>query len=1002
MKPRDAGFARSSLVLLVGALALLGGLAWWLLHGNGSGNGTPRLVAPAPTPVQTTPAAVEATAIAPNRELAPTLPVTTPTVADQLDARPAPETFTRELSGLHGRLVEADGQPVANLKVDLLHLEIDLVMASFEGGFSDPPKHFREPIVATTTSNADGTFELRNVESTALMVLGVDLGGGRGTAQLVDVSFQRGQSVDLGDVVLPPHVVFTGTLLDEDGAPVADARIRVLPQLPWPIPPQALQVGVQDIRSDCAALIAVDPIRTVMAMPPPLRFLVDRLPLPTTTTRADGTFRVAGVPAGIVTLLADHPGHLGLVRAGLPTGRRAEQDVGTLRLSYGRTISGVVSTGDVPLAGARLLIGANLPVAELIGMGSGSCAIGQPTAPTDATGHFELRGLPENGDLLCALQRQAGDPWELHGPFPDGAPIEIKLPPATTLAIAIQDGHSKPVSGAELRFVEVSPANQLPFLFKPSELKGRVSETEPGRYVARELPVGEWQVIARAPGYGIASSKVTLTADGATTVITLGGAASLPVHVIDAAGAPVDYALVSALGSFQGEFVLPFTAARTDVEGRALLQALPVEAPVVVRVSHPGYARGYAKLGVEALATAATIEVVLLRGGDLVGRVQTQGAPPEKPLMLFLTRSNRFDTDNVIPDAQTPHFGMTKADGTFAVHHLPAGKWRYAVMSRFLANGPLDLVKRLAADNEPEPLAEGETEILEGQQTTLEIEALPDVPMAPATLHGEVRVGGERVAKAQVQLSGRRWNNMECDERGAFAFADLRPGRYTITIHRQTERGRTLVHTESLVLQPGEDREVRVDARLVPYPVVVQLGDGSPAAQSMVTTYSLAGGGETTGVDFGGDGMVTDENGAATLELLPSRYALIASHQENGRCNVTIDASRPPDRPLVVTLNPGIRIAGHVVIDGWQPDPSVDKETLQLYLSAIDDGQFSRAGMDRWMQLDPEKLTFEAKGVDVGKFRAMLWMQGEGGMRQIEFEVPPGGATDLVLHFEKG
>lgn len=999
MKRREAGFARSSVVLLIGALALLGGLAWWLLRDERPGGGGPRVEAPrVDTPAPLAPVA-EAEGITPTRELAPTPVVPVVAVADELDARPAPESFTRELSGLHGRLVEADGTPVPNLKVELLQLELDLVMASFEGGFADPPKRFTEPIVATTKARADGVFELHGVQSTPVMVLGIDLGGGRATAQLVDASFTRGATVDLGDIVLPPHVTFTGKLENAEGAPLAGARIRVLPQLPWPIPPQALQVGVQDIRSDSAALVAVDPVRTVMAMPAPLRFLFDRLPLPTTRTEADGTFRVAGIPAGLVTVLADHPGQLGLVRGPIPTGRRAEQDIGTLRLPEGRTVSGRVVAGEQPLTGARLYVGATLPIGQIFGVGEdGMLAIGQPTAPTAADGTFSLGGLPENGDVVCALQRQAGDPWQLFGPYPAGAPITLELPPATTLNVAIQDGKQQPVRGAELRFVEVTPANELPFLFKPAELKGRVTEVEPGRYVVRELPIGEWRVLARAPGYGIGAEQVTLPAEGATMMLTLGGAVSLAVQVIDAAAQPIDYALVTALGTFQSAHVMPFTAARTDPEGKATLSALPIDSPLALRVVHPGYARGYVKISSEQLLANAPVVVALARGGDLVGRVQTQGAPPPKPLMLLL--ESRDDVDNV-PESEFPHFGLTQADGSFAVRHLTPGRWRYMVFTRFLSAGPLDLVKRIAADNEPEPLAEGEFEIAEGQETTLEIEALPDVPMVPARLFGEVRVAGERIAGAQIQVAGRRWENAESDAQGAFAIESLRPGRYTVTVHRMNEHGRSLIHQEQMVLGSGEQRELRVDAQMSAFPVVVLQPDGAPAEGATLSTHIQSeGDDQSSTISFGGGGTRTDEQGRATLELLPKRFFLIASHQEFGRTKVEIDAARPPAEPLVVTLQAGVHIAGRVEVAGWRPDPNAEREEIQLYLSPIEGDDIHDEGFDRWFQLDAEKLTFELKNGVGGRWRAMLWISNSGSMRQLEFDVPPAGASDLVLRFE--
>ena len=115
---------------------------------------------------------------------------------------------------------------------------------------------------------------------------------------------------------------------------------------------------------------------------------------------------------------------------------------------------------------------------------------------------------------------------------------------------------------------------------------------------------------------------------------------------------------------------------------------------------------------------------------------------------------------------------------------------------------------------------------------------------------------------------------------------------------------------------------------------------------------------------------------------------------------VAIDAARPPDEPLVVTLLAGVPIAGRVEVAGWRPDPNAEREEIQLYLSPIEGDGVPDEGFDRWFQLEAEKLTFELKNGVGGRWRAMLWISNSGSMRQLEFDVPAGGATDLVLRFE--
>src|SRR5262249_27111576 len=147
------------------------------------------------------------------------------------------------------------------------------------------------------------------------------------------------------------------------------------------------ETGIADIRSDTAALLYTKEVTVFIEAPAWLRTLLDRLPLPTTQTDAEGKFELAGAPTGIITVLADKPGKFGVVKGGIVTAHRKEQSVGTLTLTAGRTLSGHVVAGKQPVAGARVYVGAAI---EMQGQ---HLAIGQPASKTDADGRFALSGL---------------------------------------------------------------------------------------------------------------------------------------------------------------------------------------------------------------------------------------------------------------------------------------------------------------------------------------------------------------------------------------------------------------------------------------------------------------------------------------------------------------------------------------------------------------------------------------------------------------------------------
>ncbi|MBM4015608.1 MAG: carboxypeptidase regulatory-like domain-containing protein [Planctomycetes bacterium] len=1015
MDLRRVGTARTPLVALCAVLALAGVAGWWIFTKDA--NDAPKLVAPKSGNADsaTLPAPVAAGRNDAVREEVATPAPVAPVAGLDLDSRPPPQSFLQELSGLKGRLVEEDGTPVPALRVDLLQLEIDLLMATIEGGFGQPPPRFRDPIIGTTQADADGRFTLTNVESGNLNLLVVDLGGGRATVRLIEQGLARGQTTELGDIVLPPHVVLVGKVEDEDGAPVADARLRVLPELPGQaqVPPQILQMGVTDIRSDVTAIVAFDEFRGQFPVPAPFRFLLDHLPIPTARTQADGTFRIPGVPAGVVTVMADRAGLLGTARAH-PTGKRPESSVPTLRMGHGLSVSGTLTAGAMPIEGAKIIVGSRLPLGQLLGMftplggdndqttAADAVAIGHPAGATDAAGAFALRGLPDLGEVLVSVQRQAGDPWTVLGPFPGDQPVRVELPPETSLQVAVSDMAGRPVSGVDFRFREAQTGDFADFLFEPHELRGRVTEVEAGKYVARQLPVGRWQVLARAPAYGIGAAEVELTQEGAEPVlIQLPGAQTLVVNVRDAAAAPIDYALVTALAEFEYVHVMPFTAARADAEGRATLQGLPLGRKVALRGRHPGFARGYVVISPEQLAGGQPVDLVLHKGGDFVGRITTQGEPPAKPLMLTISGRDR---DDDIAESEMPRFGLTASDGTFAVRHLPAGKYRYSVFGRFLAESPTALIKRIATDAEPDTLAEGEFVIEEGQETRVEIEALPDVPMEPATLSGVVRVAGTRVSGGRVQLSGRRWNQEKLDERGEFTFGELRPGRYRVEILGDREMGGTVLFNEELTLGLGEVRQLDIDARLTEQLVRVTLPDGSPAPHVMVhavaqrsedpaATRSMFGGSS-------GSARGTNDKGEVTLQLLLGSYSLIGSSDEHGRGKATCEVRAAAGEPVTIVMEPGIPCAGRVVAEGVDlaARRGEDEWEWHLYLSPLEN-EDDVVGFNGWAQLRPPDFTFAVKNAAPGRYQAMLWGPGND-MQQIEFELPPGGASELVLRFK--
>ena len=1000
MRTHSRNVGGRGLVLLLLVVVGIGLGVWWAVHradqrdavhetgADPSLSAMPQPAPAAPTGELLTPAAaVERVA-----EPALALPSDTPRVA--------PESYTRELGGLHGRLVELDGTPVPAKKVELIEFHMELLLSSLENGFADVPPDLARLDVATDVSAADGTFSLKGAQVGAIHVLGADLGGPRALARLLDISLERGGDVDLGDVILTPGVTFTGTVLDDGGEPIAGARVRVVPELPWPIPTQLFDVGIPDVRRDSAAILAVTEaemkLRMVLDLPPLFQQILDRLPLPTTQTATDGTFSLPGVPAGIVTLLADAPRHLGVVKAGLPTGKRPEQKLQTIVLSSGRTVSGRAVIGKEPLAHAEIYVGTALPLP--IPDETARVALAQPAGTTDGDGRFSLDGLPLNGDVLCAVRLGKNEPWTVFGPF-EKDDVTLELPPRAQLGIAVADGNGKPVENAEFRFTRADIPSFGPerLFLRPFAAKESTKSTAPGQYLVTGLPVAKWQVSARAPGYGVGQSEIELIEAGATTIVTLPPLRNLRVQVVDAATRlPLEYALVSAYGNEEDFLGGAVAVARTEANGIAELRQLPAGDNLRIQATHPGHAVNGVRAGV--VSDAGTIvEIALFGGGDLSGQVTCKGEPPAKPVMLVLSHRGSAN-DNAI-EANFPRFAVTNLDGTFRIRHLTPGKWQWTVFPRFFAASPLALVQ--SAITEPDQLANGDAEIIEAQETKLAIEAEPEGAVDPATVRGSIRVDGAPAAKARVRLNGRKHISVEAGDDGRFEFQNVKPGRYMVSV--DSEEGKSLGNSQFEV-GAGEVRDLLLDLHPTIVTIRVTERGGQPISGATVQAMRLpdpnvAQNGYFSGNDWG----ECNEQGVGTLSLSPGRWRVHAESPDFGKANQTVEISDGARTfECDITLDAGVLFSGIVVFDGAA---SAQDAATQLWIS------FSpvRAGEntngfdfgDDTNEMHEGDTHFELKHFTPGRYRANIF-----GRRQMwssdEFEVGLGGLTNFTVHVHEG
>jgi hypothetical protein len=324
-----------NLKLVAGLLVVV--LVGWLLFFVASGRertGRSRGELPAPAPAEA-PLAASEVALEPHGA-APSAPEPVEARAERSAVASSSAGSTRgDLAGLTGRVVESDGSPVAGIRVALLEFQGSLL---FDGAALDEEKPSLE--LEETVTDTSGRFLLGGANQQALHGLGVDLGGPRSTLRVLDQALVHHERTDIGDVVLAAFGVLTGRVVDDRGAPVAGARVRCAQ-----LPPQILQVQPQEFRSDVVIAMNRGAMggqgEAILELPGWVSAQLDRLPVPTTQSGADGRFRLEGVPLAKVVGGADLRGYVGTTFGPLDlTG--GGQDAGDLVLKHGRTVHGVV------------------------------------------------------------------------------------------------------------------------------------------------------------------------------------------------------------------------------------------------------------------------------------------------------------------------------------------------------------------------------------------------------------------------------------------------------------------------------------------------------------------------------------------------------------------------------------------------------------------------------------------------------------------------------------
>ncbi|MFT6108506.1 MAG: protocatechuate 3,4-dioxygenase beta subunit [Planctomycetota bacterium] len=700
-------------------------------------------------------------------------------VADEGD-----HPWAEDLSGVTGRVLEASGEPAAGLVVSLLEVSSDTLLNTSTVAL---PHDSIE--VGEATTDAEGRFLIKGAMAAAMHGIGIDLGGQRATVRVVDESLDYGKVTDIGDVVMSEFGTVFGLVIDDDGEPVQGARVRLAT-----LPEIAVQMGFLDLHSDSIIAVPEQKGFVVADFPAWGSPILDRLPVSTTHTNAEGEFRFEAVPTGRVCGGVDQAGCASTIIPGFDLAAGAEHDLDELELLEGRIAEGrVIDTRGLPVAGVKIFAGVLFPMLD-----SGFL---QPGPTTGEDGRFSAPGVPESGTVVVAARRSNHDAWVTAQAEVVARGLVLTLPSASAAIIELVDAVTgEPLSGADIAVRPFSNADDFGFakfmsmMHRQDVPRAGVQAGDPGQYHVAGLADGEWTVIVDVPGYGKAEELITHSDGvGPHRIEVERGMMLHYVVVDDVTGAPISRAHLSLMTTGGG--IHGLASGWSDETGAASMGPLPStqELPTNqvtggfamargsgrIIIQHPEYGRSgivYEAPKPRAAADPAPEPTEIRLAHPLVvsGKVTWAGATPGFRYMVALEQR-----DDELADL--PRMTVTSDAGEFALRNVAPGSYHITLMERFLNGDPMKLLAEAASFGRPsyrEALV-----VVAGVDPVVLIHLDGEGAAKKGWIEGSIRVDGQPVANAEVHVGRDHGTPTYTDGAGRFRTEDLDYGMKYLSIN---------------------------------------------------------------------------------------------------------------------------------------------------------------------------------------------------------------------------
>jgi len=616
-----------------------------------------------------------------------------------------------------------------------------------------------------------------------------------------------------------------------------------------------------------------------------------RSPFVHTRTDAEGRYEIAALPSSAIDLRASRRGFVATTVRGIEAGTSAKCDLGTVLLAPSVSLPGRVVDAagrPVPDVSVWTFDDVQSPV-DLLLAGTPD---EPPAATSDASGHFEITGLPSGRRQHLLLRAEGFLPrgvGAVEAPKQGAKLADIVLRRGASLRGRVFDEEGQPVAGAA---VAAAPVFSLAEKSLPgNESYASVRSDETGAFSFPDLVPGRFSLTAEAPDFlpsGPRELSVAPGLDSPELVFTLARGAVLSGRVRNARGESVAGARIYVASG----------VGRTDAEGVYRFGGI---APGVwdARVVHPAYCTVVLPVKVDEVGESV-LDVELPTGHPASGRViDDEGLPAFGAHLMFelevpedshpedrhwqraTSNENGFFELAEVPDGTYRVYGERKGfarlqqasalrvDGR-AVRDLEVVMERGASVLGEIRGLDFDTLAtvRLWAEPEDGPRLAGQVRhdghfqiddlgsgpwLLvaelpgEARQARASLVLAPgerrarrDLIFEGSKLEGKVLLDGEALADARIDLESRDATlrrSTTSDHQGQFHLADLPAGRYRLHIGLAR---RLVSHSQELLLGDGAEI-LRIDIESVSLRGTVRSADqGEPRSGARVSLWLLA------------------------------------------------------------------------------------------------------------------------------------------------------------------